>query len=357
MIKFPKRVIAIICLSSSLLWLAGCTRTEEGFEKRKIILTNGFDDQEVFRIEKISCYLPEIMIYLTTTQNQYEDVFGKEIWETEIEGVSLEANIKETVLARIAQIKTMNLLAQKKEVELTKEENENVIQAAEEFYATLNQTEISQLDIDIECIKSMYSEYAIANKVYYDIIKDINPEISDDEARTITVQYIYQKTYSLNAQGERVSYSESNKLSTLQQMQNVLRRAQEGEDFESLMVEHSEDTVMLYSFGKGETELPFEEEAFSLANGEISDIIETSTGYYIIKCINTFNKAETDQNKIEIVEERKNEVFNEEYNLFVSKLSKLMNHNLWNKVTLLQMEEIQTKDFFHIYKKYFGTSL
>ena len=226
-----------------------------------------------------------------------------------------------------------------------------------EFYATLNQTEISQLDIDIECIKSMYSEYAIANKVYYDIIKDINPEISDDEARTITVQYIYQKTYSLNAQGERVSYSESNKLSTLQQMQNVLRRAQEGEDFESLMVEHSEDTVMLYSFGKGETELPFEEEAFSLANGEISDIIETSTGYYIIKCINTFNKAETDQNKIEIVEERKNEVFNEEYNLFVSKLSKLMNHNLWNKVTLLQMEEIQTKDFFHIYKKYFGTSL
>ena len=33
-------------------------------------------------------------------------------------------------------------------------------------------------------------------QVYEYIIKDINPEISDDEARTITVDYILIKTYT-----------------------------------------------------------------------------------------------------------------------------------------------------------------
>ena len=41
-----------------------------------------------------------------------------------------------------------------------------------------------------QLIESMYRDYALADKVYRQIISDINPEISDDEARTITVQHI-----------------------------------------------------------------------------------------------------------------------------------------------------------------------
>jgi N-acetylmuramoyl-L-alanine amidase len=59
------------------------------------------------------------MIYLTTIQNQYANVYGTEIWNTSLNGVTLEDNVKETVLARIAQIKTMYLLAKEKEVALS----------------------------------------------------------------------------------------------------------------------------------------------------------------------------------------------------------------------------------------------
>ena len=41
----------------------------------------------------------------------------------------------------------------------------------------------------------------LADKVYRQIISDINPEISDDEARTITVQHILIKTVTENADG------------------------------------------------------------------------------------------------------------------------------------------------------------
>ncbi len=39
-------------------------------------------------------------------------------------------------------------------------------------------------------MENLYREYAMADKVYQLIIQDINPEISDDEARKITVQQI-----------------------------------------------------------------------------------------------------------------------------------------------------------------------
>lgn len=40
-------------------------------------------------------------------------------------------------------------------------------------------------------MENLYREYAMADKVYQLIIQDINPEISDDEARKITVQQIF----------------------------------------------------------------------------------------------------------------------------------------------------------------------
>ena len=42
------------------------------------------------------------MVYLTNSQNQYESVYGPEIWKANAEGVTLEQNIKDTALARIA---------------------------------------------------------------------------------------------------------------------------------------------------------------------------------------------------------------------------------------------------------------
>lgn len=85
-----------------------------GDDGTKVVFTTGFGKNEVFRIGDESCSKAEIMIYLTTIQNQYANVYGTEIWNTSLNGVTLEDNVKETVLARIAQIKTMYLLAKEK---------------------------------------------------------------------------------------------------------------------------------------------------------------------------------------------------------------------------------------------------
>lgn len=342
------KALAIVLLGGILL--SGCNSDSES---KKVVLTTGFSKNEVFRIEESSCSKAEMMVYLTNIQNHYESVFGSKIWETNIDGVSLEENVKDTALAKMAQIKAMTLLAQKHNVTLTDEEMETVEEAAAEYYGSLNEKEIELMGVTEETIISLYSEFAISNKLYHYLIKDINPEISDDEARTITVEHIHIKTYHLDENGERISYSDQAKKQAYEKALEVEKRAKAGEDFHTLADQYSEDETLTYSFGKGEMEAGFEEAAFNLGTDEISGVVETQYGYHVIKCISTFNREVTDENKKKIVEERKKEVFGEEYETFVSSLVKNLNKELWNEMTFIHDEEVTTSDFFEVYNRYF----
>lgn len=344
---FALLLACVLCLGS----FAACGKDGS---RTRVVFTTGFDKDEIFRIEGESCRLPELMVYLTTTQNQYESVYGEEIWNTNLNGVTLEENVKETVLAKIAQIKTMYLLAREKEVELTAEENALVDKAALEYFQSLNEAEVTNMDLTLNTVKKLYLEYAMADKVYQQIIQDINPEISDDEARTITVQHILIKTYSIDADGARIDYSEASRAEAYARASEARALAVDGEhDFEDLASRYSEDSTITYSFGKGEMDPAFETAAFQLETGAVSEVVESEAGYHIIKCISTFNREETDANKLKIVEQRKKEVFGQEYDEFVASLTRNLNQELWSQVTLIHDSQVTTANFFDVYGKYF----
>lgn len=320
----------------------------------KVVLTTGFEKDEVFRIENSSCKLPELMVYLTTIQNRYESVYGEEIWETKADGMTLEENVKNIALAQIAQIKTMNLMAEKYEVKLSDEEEARAENAAKAYYGTLGEREIELMGVTEKTIRALYKEFARAEKMYQYTIKDINPEISDDEARTITVQHILIKTYALDGTGKKIEYTEEAKQDAYRRAREAMELAKEGEDFDALIRRYSEDDKATYSFGKGEMEESFETAAFNLGTGEISDVVETEFGYHIIKCINTFDREETDANKIKIVEQRREEAFGQEYDAYMETLTRNLNEELWNTVNFIHDEDVKTQNFFEVYSQYFG---
>lgn len=334
-----------------LLCLGACKADDPGDavlsgdeeEQKRIVLTTGFSDDEVFRIGKNVCSMDEFMLYLTNTQNYYERIYGSSIWSVSAEGITLEDKIKDSVGAQLAQIKTLNLLAEENHVTLSAEELLKIRDAAEEYVAGLNPDEKEQLHVTSEAVADYYSQYLTAHKVYTYIIRDINPEISDDEARNVTVDWIYFESEPDNNQVKQKVY-------------RVLAEAQSGEDFERLAAENSDDVVLTHSFGKGEVRQEIESAAFELAEGEISDVFFCQDGYYILRCVSTFDRDQTDENKLKIVEQRKNEAFNEVYGSFAGVQIKQINEKNWEEISLIHDSRIQTSAFFEIYEKYFGES-
>jgi parvulin-like peptidyl-prolyl isomerase len=85
--------------------------------------------------------------------------------------------------------------------------------------------------------------------------------------------------------------SEEEKTQIHLRMKEILKRARAGEDFGELAKQYTEDpgskeTGGLYeNFGRGTMVPPFEEAAFNVPVGEISDIVETRYGYHILKVV------------------------------------------------------------------------
>lgn len=344
-----KKTITIFLICMMAVFLTACSD-----KNLKIVFHTGFAKDEVFKMEDMTCTLPELMVYLQTTKCRYEEVYGEQIWETKWNDITMEKSMKEMVLAQISQVKAMNLLARQEGVSLTGEEEVKIKEAAGEYFETLSEQERILLEVDQELIRQLYQEYALANKVYNYIIKDINPEVSDDEARTITVDHILIKTYSLDENGNKVEYDKEAKDVAYQKIREVLEQAKDGVEFDTLISSYNEDSQSQYSFGKGEMNLDFETVAFNLGKGEISNIVETEYGYHIIKCITTFNQEETDANKIKIVEKKREEVFGQRYKEFAKGLIKVVNEPLWEEVALIDDKELNTIEFFEIYEKHFS---
>jgi len=339
---------------AGILAMGGLTACKNQDSNATVGILSGFGKNELFRVGDASCSLPEYMVFLTNTQNQYEQVFGSEIWNVALGDVTLKDNVKDTVLARIAQIKTMGLLAKEKGIQLTEEQAADVQAAASEYFQTLSEKEKEVLAITQEDLEGLYEEYALADMVYQQIIDGVDPEISDEEARTITVDQIHMKTYTIDSQGTRMEYSKDMQAEVEEDMYDILEFATvDGRDFTELAAKYNEADTVRWSFRKGEVDPAVEEAGFSLATDQVSDVIETEDGYYLLKCISTYDQEQTDANKQVIIRQRKNEAFGKEYDAFVETLSKKLNEKLWTGIEIVQEEAVDTDDFFEIYDKYF----
>ena len=321
--KRYRRLIVMILMAVFL-----CTACGDN----KIVLTTGFAADEIFRIEGKSCSKAEVLVYLTTLHNQYEGAFGDGIWAVQVEGMPLGDTIKQTVLARLAKIKIMNLMAVQYQLQLTKEEQEAVKKAASEFYGNLSKDEIAAMDgVKKATIEEMYEEYAIAEKLYEYLVKDVNPEISDDEARIITVHQILMKNEA--------------------QLADVKAKIDDGEDFDTLAYSDNEAEEVSLSFAKGEMPQEVEDACFALGEGEVSEILQTEDGYVLYQCVNTYDRDQTEAHKVQILQQRRKETFQKLYDAFAEGKDIYLNEELWAEVAMPQ-QKTTTSDFFDIYEKY-----
>ncbi len=331
MIKTIRRgaaaLLAAIVLAGSL---TGCGT----LSNTKIVLTTGLTGDQLFKVGKSVCTLPEAMIYVMDYKQQYENAYGVEMWEHDFGGVTLEEYVKDTIVAQLASIKAVTLLAKENNVTLSDAEKEKISRAAEEYYSALTDEQKKYMKVEKSDVEDLYTAHVLSKKVYTEITKDVNTEVSDDEARIITIQQI--------------------RLDSLDNAESVKARLDEGKDFGTVAAAYNRDSQTTVTLGRGEKEAAYEEAAFSLENDQISDVIETTDGYYILKCVNNFDRDATEANKITMVEKRRDEEFTEAYETLMADTPSEFNRHKWSKVHFADYSGEAAPNFMTIYTKYFG---
>jgi len=338
---FYKRMIALLAVLMITVLSSACGRT--------VVVTDGFSEGEIFKVNTLSCNKAEMNIYLTNMANAYEATFGEQIWTTSAGETTIEEAFKDTVLAKVTRIKVLNLMAKQEKVSLSGEEKRSLKKAAKAYMKTLSKKEKSELGATEDIVYEMYYEYALAEKTYNSIVDEVNLEISDDDARSITVEQIFIKTYHEDDKGRLTDYSASAKEEAKKRAEEIRESAVTGEEFESLCAIYSEESENTHTFRRGEMPKEYEETAFELEEGEISKVITTDDGYYIVKCISTYERRATEENKQAIIKEAKRKAFEDRYNEFLSQIIANLNEKEWADVKIIHDPEVKTDSFFNIY--------
>lgn len=288
----------------------------------------------------VKVYYNEAMVYLKSAQEKYETDYGKGIWDVDVlgDGRSFEQYIKEEVLKQIIQLKVIGKEAEKEGITLTSEEKVDVAAYANEHFSGLFDEDIEHYLVNRELLEMIYSDNILAEKVFETKTIDVDTNVSDLTAKQITVQHILVNGTELDDQGKRIPLTIEKRQAAYEKVNTLLEKARNGEDFNSLAETNSEAEEMEYTFGRGgapkEYSKAFEQAAFNLKSGEVSDIVTTEYGWHIIYCLTDFNADATIRVKEDIIEERRMTLFSELYSEWSSNYDVVINSDTWGAISL-----------------------
>jgi parvulin-like peptidyl-prolyl isomerase len=224
--------------------------------------------------------------------------FVKSMYGSQAEGLSrmekqqLSDFMKRTTMQLIEK-KLLLRVAQKANVDVTPSAVDSLLNAQyvraggeEQFLDFLKNNEI-----DIEFVKQDVENSLIINSYLRGIVEQrcqITEEQIQEAYQAFIQDTVVDVRHILLMTRDK---SDAEKKEIRDQLENILKRARGGEDFSALAKQYSEDPGSKENGGlyedvtRGVMVKPFEDAAFSVPPGELSDIVETQYGYHILKIV------------------------------------------------------------------------
>lgn len=317
-------VIGIIVVTVVVLYI-------KLFNGSIVYISTGFGKDKLFKVEKESVYIMEAKILMSDAKSEYEDVFGNGIWVKPVGDITIEQYAKEQVKAKLIRVQCMNIMAKEKGIVLSREYKEAVNNAVDEYYAGLTTAQIDEYRITKDKLTDMFTEFAIAETLYQDMTDSMSYEISLDEARVISIQYICADTQ--------------------EEINEAKLRIDAGETFYLVAKDYTGDDYER-DCKRGEMDEKFETAAFNLKTGEVSDVITAKNKYYIVKCTNDNDSTKTEANKLALADEKKLDAFNLIFEQYEAKKLVTVNEKAWDTLSVSNTEIVHVS-FEKIFNKYF----
>ncbi len=320
-----------LLLGAAMLCYAGC----KGDGKKTDAPTKAPDrteymDESVVTIDGTGVGYREAMLYLESAKREYENAYGKGVWQYELEadGTTLGEWVKEHTLEQMIYIKIVCAQAKKLGIELDSEEKSYVANRTEQYMEKAEYNTLAMYGIARKDVEQVYTDTALAQKLYDSITLNIDTDVSDAEAAQKHLQSLVLKNYHEDEVGERTSLTVQELIATLDRFDYLYKEAAETDDFYSLAYANTEDKEYLdITVGKGD--LPEElSAAYDLKNGETLQI-RTDNGYYLFYCVSEYDEDATIAKKEEIIAARQESAFRDLYESWKAECKVELNEKLW----------------------------
>jgi foldase protein PrsA len=285
----------------------------------------------VFKIGPLTCSKKEFRVYLTNYKNLYGTFEDSSLWNEGNDEV-MEAGIKSAVLDHLTRIYSLNLYARDNDIELTKSEEEACEKAAEEYHDSLSDADKSYMGASESDIEKMYKRYALAEKVYYGLMNSVDEEVSEDEARMMEAEVIFTPNKS--------------------DAENIANQLKQGASFTALAQQYSKADNLKVTFGRNEYPKEVDAVVFNLENGKTTDMITTDDGYYFFHCINKYNKELSEQNKANVIAERKEKLIEDMIKEQEEKYYSHFSESTLENLVVNKSDEVKSDSFFQVLNKY-----
>ena len=318
--SFVLRPIFFLVLLSCLVLLSGCRGME---------LEN--------KTEQVAGYTKaQAMIVLANERNRYQNIYTPEIWDARL-GDSDEPFSKymvQNVKQFLEQVKTLNLLAAERGITATSRERDAVRTLSEQFYSGLSEADRAYVGCSLEDVQNLYMDYFIADKTAASLTAGAADELSDSEVKIIHVQQI-------------VTASEK-KATAFLKMVKI-----DGDDFSLMARRYSESDEVERELSRGSTENLYEKTAFSLEEGQISNIVEMDGLYYIIKCTDGYDEEATLLRKESLQTALLDRQFLSVYEPYRKEHTVKFTENFWNRIDFSEGTDCRYTNFFDLYREAF----
>lgn len=276
----------------------------------------------------------QAMLIITTEANRYRTVYTDQIWQVQVgEEESFQLYLLEQIRTFLKEVKTMNLLADERGIQLTGQEKEQLRQLSSEFYQSLTEADRECISASEEDVYAMYEAYHRANRLVDEVTKNVDLEISDSEARVMKIQELCLET-------------EESAQEAFQQL------SEEGTNFSSVARAIREEGYKEQSVGRGERSAAYEAAVFSLEDGQLSQPFADGDSWYLVKCVDSYDEDATLERKERLALQRKNQAFRRIYDTFAGEHPVEIQGSIWENVNLTEMGQSTTVDFFERYQEY-----
>lgn len=274
-------------LSAALLLIALLTLTACGGIKP--IEPTEEDIRVVMRADQYDICYDELRYYTCNLKDQMAAYYGEDIWASAETADPYLEELKEGVEAMCRYNAAVLSLCAEFGITYTEKAIEEGVQAdiealVEELGSkSAYRTALEEYHMSDRLLRYVSAITRCETELYHVLISLELLDNSDEAAEAFFASDELIRTLHIYVANEAGDDVEANRAKA----ESILAELEKGEDFNTLIGRYSEDFYMTttsgYYFTRGEMNENYENAAFALKENEVSDVVATDNGFYIIK--------------------------------------------------------------------------